>query len=207
LGNHDLHALAVHYGVREGYADDTLDAILASPKRDGLMNWLRHRPLMHHEHGFTMAHAGIYPEWSVEQALGYAAEVEAVVQNDDTVTQYLETMYGNEPDCFTEALTGFDRLRVITNAFTRMRFVTADGHLDMKVNTKTIHPDPQFTPWFTVPKRAITTPVLFGHWAALEGDIHQTEYKVVALDTGCVWGNALTAFRLDDQKLFSYRCK
>ena len=196
LGNHDLHLLAVVYGPHQPKKKDTLDAILAAPDREELLQWLLHRPLLHHdpEHATAMVHAGIHPHWSLEQARAYAGELEGMLRGSHA-GDYFAGMYGNHPNRWLESHGGVDRLRVITNCFTRMRFVSAKGELDMKSKGPPGSQPKGLIPWFELPGRAAAdTRIVFGHWAAL--GLHHGD-NVVALDSGCVWGNHLTALRID----------
>ena len=208
LGNHDLHLIAIARGHTHLRPKDTLAPILHAPDCNDLIDWLRQQPLMVKEkveqQHWVMTHAGIYPLWKVKQARRYAAEVEAVLQSDG-IDQFLAEMYGNQPQCWDEQLTGTDRLRFITNAFTRMRFVGRAGELDMANKTSDSAADADYQPWFQHPtslERLNTAKYqfIFGHWAALEGQCPRPH--IFALDTGCVWGGQLTALRLEDQKLF-----
>lgn len=205
LGNHDLHLLAVAYGFAHCANGDTLEDILSAPDKDELLHWLRHRPLIHHQYGYTLAHAGIAPQWSLTEALGFAREVEAALRADN-FTDFLANMYGNKPKKWKAELSGYDRLRLITNYFTRMRFCSAKGKLDFTNKRGPDKADAGTMPWFTVPHRAMADEkIIFGHWAALQGITHTA--NVIALDTGCVWGNCMTLMRLDDQRLFHSSCK
>lgn len=207
LGNHDLHLLAVAYDFRLPGNGDTVDDILKAPDRDILIQWLRQWPLVHHDAtlGFTMVHAGIPPQWTIGEALLYSAEVESVLQSD-AIEDFLINMYGDWPDKWKDELTGYDRLRVITNYFTRMRFCKPGGKLELvSKQTATEHP-PGFAPWFAHPKRKTANdPIVFGHWAALEGKVKAA--NVYALDTGCVWGGRLSMLRLEDKKWYRCACK
>ncbi|MFV8819702.1 symmetrical bis(5'-nucleosyl)-tetraphosphatase [Haliea sp. E17] len=206
LGNHDLHLLAVAAGVRKPSRSDTLEKILSAPDRDQLLGWLVQRPLIHREHGHTLVHAGIPPQWSIPYAIGRAREVETVLQSPDC-TEFLRTMYGNEPNIWFEELAGMTRLRVITNYLTRMRYCTADGHLDLK--SKGPIPDPgsgDVAPWFSHPNRAAAEEkILFGHWASLEGCTDTP--NIIGLDSGCVWGGALSLYCLDTGEMLRCRCR
>ncbi|MZR63600.1 symmetrical bis(5'-nucleosyl)-tetraphosphatase [Alcanivorax sp. DP30] len=198
LGNHDLHLLAVAHGATRSKRKDTLAEILDAPDRGELLNWLQHCPLLIDipEHNAVLTHAGIPPLWSLEQARSRAREVEAVLQ-DHRCSAFFTHMYGNHPAGWDENLTGTDRWRVITNHFTRMRFVDSQGALDLTTKGEADAPPSGYSPWFRHPARKVTdTRLLFGHWAALEGRTGID--KVDALDTGCVWGGSLTALRLDD---------
>ncbi|WP_111641028.1 symmetrical bis(5'-nucleosyl)-tetraphosphatase [Marinimicrobium alkaliphilum] len=206
-GNHDLHFLAVAYGFKKPNRKDTLTEILDAPERDDILHWLRQLKLVHHdpELQYTMVHAGIPPQWDLAQALARAAEVEAVIRGDQ-LEGFLAAMYGNNPAIWSDDLTGNDRLRVITNYFTRMRFCSAEGHLDLETKTAPGKHPQGYKPWFAhANHRCRDQRILFGHWAALEGRTDAS--NVVALDTGCVWGGELTALRLDDGERFACRCR
>ena len=208
LGNHDLHLLAVSQGVRKPHRSDTVADILAAPDRDALLDWLRHRPLALHEHGVLMVHAGVLPQWTVVQTLVLATEVEKVLQAAEWA-DFMHQMYGNQPDQWRDGLQGAERLRVIVNALTRLRYCTAQGR--MEFDTKAGGLDgapPGYMPWFDVPGRQTTGDVVaFGHWSTL-GWINRPD--VISLDTGCVWGGCLSALRLGagarERELIQVRC-
>lgn len=196
LGNHDLHLLALLHQCHQGWPDDTLDDILKADDREELTEWLLQQPLMHHDAdlGFVMVHAGIAPFWDIKTASALNQEVQSVLR-DKNPQFFFQELYGNTPDLWDEKLKGFARLRCIVNYFTRMRFCFPDGRLSFDDNDKDI------IPWFQHPNRLTTShKILFGHWAALSG-ITNTP-NTFALDTGCVWGYALTAMRLEDEKRF-----
>ncbi|MDX1319918.1 MAG: symmetrical bis(5'-nucleosyl)-tetraphosphatase [Oceanospirillum sp.] len=199
LGNHDLHLLAVAYGGARLKRSDTLQAILDAPDSEKLLSWLRHQPLCHYDEklGYVMTHAGIPPIWNLRQTLAYAREVEAVLQGQD-YRAYFENMYGNKPAKWSDDLTGFDRLRAITNYFTRMRFCTAKGKLDFDSKEGLDQCPEGFAPWFSYPRK-VKEKIIFGHWAALEGDVDAK--GIFGLDTGCVWGGRLTALNLESGEL------
>ena len=199
LGNHDLHLLAVAEGLRTSNRKDTLEDILQAPDRGPLLEWLRHRPLLHSGSGFTMTHAGLPPPWDHTQASGYAREVEAVLQGP-AYRDFLAEMYGDQPDTWHDNLVGMARLRLITNYFTRLRFCDGEGRLDLKAKEGADKPPAGMAPWFEHPHRGLDQPVLFGHWAALNGVTSHT--NAIALDTGCVWGNQLSMLRLEDRRFF-----
>lgn len=206
LGNHDLHLLAVADGVRKPTRKDSLNAVLEAPDREALLGWLRQRPLIHQEpdHPHLLVHAGIPPQWDTSRAASLAREVERVLRGPD-YSGFLHHMYGNVPDIWEDSLQGFERLRVITNYLTRMRFCSATGQLDLDNKGPPADANPGFAPWFTYPgKRSAAVPIVFGHWATLEGNAQVP--GIHALDTGCVWGGRLTALRLDDGRLFHYAC-
>lgn len=207
LGNHDLHLLAVAYGVRALHRGDTLEPVLQAPDRDDLIDWLRHRPLLHYDkvNGYVMSHAGLAPSWTLRQAREVAREVETVLQGD-TPEFFLQHMYGNEPDRWDDSLSGVERLRCIVNYLTRMRFCYADGRLDLSYKGEIAGKPRDLIPWFDVPNRTnVSEKIIFGHWAALDGKTGLPQ--LYALDTGCVWGNCLTALRLEDEKRFSVKCR
>jgi len=190
LGNHDLHLLAVAAGIRPQHPDDTLQAVLEAPDADELLDWLRTRPLALHEHGALFVHAGVLPPWSVGRTLELAAEVEQRLRGAD-YRDFLATMYGNQPARWSESLTGADRLRCILNALTRLRFVSADGTMDFRIKQAPAAAPPGWVPWFDHAQRASRgTPVVFGHWSTLGLMLRE---DAVCLDTGCLWGGALTA--------------
>jgi bis(5'-nucleosyl)-tetraphosphatase (symmetrical) len=203
LGNHDLHLLAVAAGVASLHHSDTLDEILEAPDRDELISWLRQQSLLHVQDNYVLLHAGLLPEWDVVQAQQLAHEVEQALRGPDYVT-LLEKMYGNTPHSWSDELKGYDRLRVITNALTRMRICTAQGEMQFKFKGEIADIPSDYLPWFEVPHRASdNATIIFGHWSALGLVVQPT---VIALDTGCLWGGALTAIRLEDRQLFQVSC-
>lgn len=196
LGNHDLHLLALAFGSHRKRNADTLDEIFAAPDRDDLLGWLLSRPLAHHERGDLLVHAGLVPQWTVETALALAKEVEAALGNDPRAL--FENMYGDEPTRWSEMLVGTERLRFAINVLTRLRVCTNDGEVDLKMKGKPPKGHSRLRPWFDVEKRkSLGTRIVFGHWSAL-GLIVRPD--VVGLDSGCVWGGALTAFDLDTHR-------
>lgn len=198
LGNHDLHAIVVAHGIRKSNRSDTLQPILDAPDADVLLTWLRHQPLMASNDDYAMVHAGLLPQWDVNQALAYAKEVETALQSD-TYGDFLLNMYGNTPNAWQDDLTGYDRLRVITNVMTRMRVCTADGALDFSFKGGLVDVPKGFTPWFDLPNRASKNQaIIVGHWSAL--GLHQSN-NVYALDTGCLWGGHLTAMCLETKQV------
>lgn len=202
LGNHDLHLLAVAHGVRKPHRNDTLDEILNAPDREALFDWLRQRPLALMERGWLLVHAGVLPAWSATDALELAHEVETVLQAPDWL-DFLHRMYGNTPTRWAPTLTGHDRLRVIVNAFTRLRFCTADGDMEFGTKSAAATPPEGHMPWYAVPgRRTADVPVAFGHWSTL-GRVRTPQ--LMALDTGCVWGGCLTAARIGAAK-GEYEC-
>lgn len=203
LGNHDLHLLAVAEGVAALHRGDTLDEILHAPDRDELLFWLRHQKLLHTENDAVLVHAGLLPSWTVQQAALLANEAEQALQSSRYV-DLLAHMYGNQPNHWRDEWVGYDRLRVIINAFTRLRICTNNGEMEFKFKGETKDIPHGYLPWFDVPQRAnADATIVFGHWSAL-GLLHQE--NIIALDTGCLWGGALTAIRVEDQKIFQVAC-
>ena len=203
LGNHDLHLLAVAHGTSRLHRGDTLDEILNAPDREELLTWLRNQRLLHVEGEFVLVHAGLLPGWTLEQAAGLAREVEAALQSDDYV-DFLAHMYGNQPNAWTAELTGYERLRVITNALTRMRICTERGKMEFNFKAELQNIPPGYRPWFDIPEReSRNSTVIFGHWSALGLLIRP---KAIALDTGCLWGGPLTAIRLEDREVIQVEC-
>ena len=207
LGNHDLHLLAAAHNIERLKKADTLREIIEAPDRDDLLDWLRRMPLMHHdaERDITLVHAGIPPQWSIEKSLLRAAEVEEALRDDQRLPLFLEGMYGNEPAKWDKKLHGVDRLRVITNYFTRMRFCTPDGKLDLKSKEGLDTAPPGYAPWFSYAERkAAGRKIIFGHWAALEGQCNVP--GLYALDTGCVWGGSMTLLNVDSGERIACSC-
>ena len=202
LGNHDLALLVVASGARKAHRGDTIDEILEAPDREELLEWLRTRKLMHVEGGYAMVHAGLLPQWTIAKAHSLAREVEAALAANDC--DFYAHMYGNTPDAWDDALTGYDRLRVIVNAMTRVRLVTPEGRMEFSHKTALENAPAGYLPWFDVPGRASAgTPIVCGHWAALGLMLTR---DLLSLDTGCVWGRSLSALRLDDRRLFQTDC-
>ena len=203
LGNHDLHLMAVAKGIRPRGRSDTLEALLAAPDLEDLLNWLRQQPLALMAEGHLIVHAGVLPQWTTEQTLALANEVSAVLRGSDWL-DFLAQMYGNEPAQWHDDLQGFDRLRCIVNALTRLRFCTAQGEMEFATKEGPDKPPGGYMPWFDVPTRLTQeTPIVFGHWSTL-GLILRP--NIIGLDTGCVWGGKLSALRLSDRKLLQIDC-
>lgn len=208
LGNHDLFCLMLGYGfISEDAYEHTLDDVLQASDKIELLDWLRQQPfiLPVAKHNALLVHAGLPPQWSVQQSLQYAKEVEKVLRSS-SYEYYLTHLFGNEPEQWDESLTGQERLRYITNAFVRMRFCTQKGLLELTTLNSSKHSEPErFRPWFDWrDSKQDGVDILFGHWAALEGKCDAPGYY--ALDTGCAWGNALTALRLEDRERFAVPC-
>lgn len=202
LGNHDLNLLAVAQGIRKPHRKDTLDSVLSAPDRSTLLHWLRHQKMaLLLERGDTpllLVHAGVLPTWTVSHAMALAREVEMQLQGGHSAP-FLQAMYGNTPTRWDDALTGMERLRVIVNAFTRLRFCTAHGEMEFATKEGAGGAPSGYMPWFDVPdRRTASADVAFGHWSTL-GWLGRTD--LLSLDTGCVWGGALSAlqFNLKDR--------
>lgn len=204
LGNHDLHLLAVDAGHGKHHDEDTLQTILDAPDKTTLLDWLRRQKLVHRENGWLMVHAGLLPQWSADDAERLAREVEKRLQADD-YREFLRHMYGNKPGRWDESLQGDDRLRLIVNAMTRMRLVTADGAIDLKFKGELDNAPPELHAWFDAPdRRSADTPIVCGHWSALGLRLDE---NLCALDSGCLWGGDLTALRLEDRQVFQISCR
>jgi bis(5'-nucleosyl)-tetraphosphatase (symmetrical) len=211
LGNHDLHLLACAYiDKHKPGSNDTFQDVLQAPNCDSLLTWLRQQPLIHRDTdlGFTMVHAGIPPGWSPRVACDYAAEVETVLRGDQFKT-FLDHMYGNAPDLWSDDLTGWSRIRLVTNLFTRLRYYYSDGRMDFKHKGPLGSQPHELTPWyelFRFPDNSES--IVFGHWSALHLDEQAMHaMRIYPLDTGAVWGGRLTALRLDDRQFFSVPSK
>ncbi len=194
LGNHDLHLLAVANGIRTSKRGDTIDDVLHAPDAAPLLAWLRERPLALRAHGWLCVHAGVSPSWDEARTLSLADEVAAALRTPDHA-DFLRVMYGNEPQRWRDDLQGNDRLRHLVNVFTRIRFVSPDGTLELATKEGASGAPDGYLPWFDIPsRRTADVPVAFGHWSTL-GLVERD--NLLALDTGCVWGGCLSAARID----------
>ena len=212
LGNHDLHLLAAAHGARAPSRRDTLHSVLEAPDREALLDWVRQQPLARtHDHAgetLLMVHAGVLPSWSAADVLAYAHEVQAVLRGDH-LGAFLQAMYGNTPDRWSDHVQGTDRLRVIVNALTRLRFCSAEGAMDFESTESASAAPPGLLPWFDVPGRQTAgTLTAFGHWSTL-GWLNRSD--LLGLDTGCVWGGCLSAVRfgttLAERELLQVHCE
>ena len=195
LGNHDLHLLAIDAGFRKPKGLDSIDKILTAPDRMELIEWLRNRPMALSNGKVLTVHAGVLPQWDLEQAIECAQEVEKALRKK-TYKDFLANMYGNTPDKWSDSLKGYERLRVITNALTRLRFCTPSGKMEFTSAQGLDNGPKGYLPWFKAPKRKTQdTLVYFGHWSTL-GLLRQN--NVIGLDTGCVWGGKLTAMEISE---------
>jgi len=201
MGNHDLHLLAIAHGLRRPSRNDTLDDILKAPDRDELLHWLQQQPMLIEDSGYVMVHAGIPPQWSLDQAKGLAEEMNEVLRCKEKSRQFFEAMYGDTPNIWEDDLSTPVRWRVITNYFTRMRFCSPSGHLELASKSKPDNPPSGYAPWFSYPGRlSQETKIIFGHWAALEGRTGKDH--LFPLDTGCIWGGPLRLMNLDTGEYF-----
>lgn len=211
LGNHDLHFLALATGAFSHGKKESLLPLMNAPDCSELCEWLRYFPLLHQQvietesgqENFLMVHAGIINDWTIKQALGYSAEIEAALQGKNYL-EFLSAMYGDEPDCWHPDLKGMERLRVLTNIFTRMRFTTKQGKLNLDIKSGLESAPEGYKPWYENQSLHHQATILFGHWAALEGLTNIS--NIYALDTGCAWNRCLTFLRLQDKKIFCVDC-
>ncbi len=205
LGNHDLHLMAIYYGIRS--VSKSLREVIEAPDIDELMLWLRQQPLIHidAEKQIAMSHAGLLPIWSLEQAQTYSDEVSKKLKGKK-VERFLKNMYGNSPKRWRSELKGVKRFRAIVNAFTRMRFCTASGKLEFDTSDSLVPPSEKYKPWFQFANPSLEGwQFIFGHWAVLAGNVDVP--NIHGLDTGCVWGREMTLMRLDDGQKFVCNCQ
>jgi len=204
LGNHDLHLLAVSHGAVQPRKKDTLEAIIDHKKARKYLDWLQTCPLLHHDKSLSivLTHAGIPPQWSLKKAKKLAGEVETTLKTSDSFISFFKHMYGNEPAGWSDQLEGVARQRTITNYFTRMRLLDANNALNFNFKSELAKAPKGYQAWFDAKRdQDLGADLVFGHWAALMGK--GTPKGVYAIDTGCGWGNQLTALRLEDKKHFS----
>ena len=201
LGNHECHFLAIAHGYKKPHRADTFDKMLEAEDIDSLIEWVRTRPFFYEDHklGYSMLHAGVPPQWSIEDTRQHARELEKVISGK-RLKKFLAEMYGNQPDIWNEKLSGNERLRFIINCFTRMRFCDKKGRLDLSVKSAIDTQEKHLMPWFKAPhRRTANSKILFGHWSTL--GLHQ-ENNVTCLDSGCLWGGALSAIKLGSPEQF-----
>lgn len=203
LGNHDLHLLMVAAGCAKLHRNDTLQDILDAPDKDELLHWLRQQKLLHVDGNYVMVHAGLLPSWTVAQASVLANLVETTLRGGN-FNELCAYMYGNQPDHWEDSLQGYERLRVVINAMTRMRVCTPEGKMDFSHKGLVQDTPAGYLPWFDTPNRASReATIICGHWSALGLQIRN---NLIALDTGCLWGGSLTAIRLEDRQVFQVTC-
>ena len=201
LGNHDLHLITQHEGFERPRKDDTLQDVLSAKDGRELIDWLRTRPIMHVEGDYAMVHAGLLPQWSIEQAFSLSKEVEQALTAKN-YREFLTNLYGGMPDSWSDTLSGWDRLRTIVNAMTRLRFCTPEGRMEFKSKGAAAPPG-GYLPWYEARSTDKQT-IVCGHWSALGLTIRE---RLAALDSGCVWGGALTAMRFEDRAIYQIPCR
>lgn len=202
LGNHDLHLLAIHAKLKKTKKNDFLDNILTAPDCNELMAWLAQQPLLiklPNENAY-MSHAGISPQWTIEQAVENAAFAQDLLRSSQRAA-WLTAMYGDQPNNWHDVKTDIERFRFTINALTRMRFCFDDNSLEFLNKDAPQQTEKKLTPWFELSTVLNNTLWIFGHWASLMGKC--SHKNVYALDTGCVWGNYLTLLRWHDKQLFT----
>ncbi|MGE5466104.1 MAG: symmetrical bis(5'-nucleosyl)-tetraphosphatase [Ignavibacteria bacterium] len=206
-GNHDLHLVMQADGFGKANREDTLAPVLSAPDCGDLMAWLRSRPLFHVEGEYAMVHAGLLPQWTVAQAQALSDEVAAALCGPG-YRDFLANMWGSEPTAWRDDLAGWDRLRIVVNAMTRMRYVRADGAMELRAPGAKAPPERApagCVPWFDAPGRVSADhTIVCGHWSALG---FRQSPNLLALDSGCLWGGSLTAVRLEDRKVFQLACR
>lgn len=203
LGNHDLFLLAVAEGMARLRPEDTLQPILDAPDRDELLAWLRMQPLFYREGPFAMVHAGLLPQWSMDETEQLAREVQAGLQGP-TYRDILRALYPSKHLQWAPDLTGPTRLATIIKVLTRLRACSPDGRMESSYNGPPDRIPSGYFPWFKIPNRCHgETTIVCGHWAAL--GLH-CEDRLLAIDSGCVWGRQLTAVRLEDREVFQMPC-
>lgn len=203
LGNHDLHLVMQSEGYGRANSEDTIQPVLDAPDCNELMGWLRSCPLVHRENGHLMVHAGLLASWTATQAEALSEEVRQALLAPN-YKDFLANMWGSQPAAWSDDLQGWDRLRVIVNATTRMRFCHADGTMDFRSKGPPENGAEGCMPWFQVPgRKSADHAVVCGHWSALG---LRLEHNLLALDSGCLWGGALTAVRLEDREVFQLPC-
>ncbi len=206
LGNHDISLIASHYGLFKPHK--TLKPIFSAPDREALIDWLRNRPFLHVDKtlGYCMAHAGISPSWTLKQAISCAEEIQILLRSHQA-DLWLKEIYGNKPAKWKNDLKSYKRHRYSLNSFVRMRYSKAKGALDFHLNKNPFgmkDKHPHLMPWFLCPiRKPLPVKVIFGHWSSL--GFYQDE-NVIALDTGCVWNNKLTAIQLKTEIITSVEC-
>lgn len=204
LGNHDLHLISLYYGFRKLKSFDTLKKLIEAKDADDLIEWLRQQPLMINieDKNSVIVHAGLYPSWSVEQALEYSDEISTLLKSDK-YEKLLKNMYGNTPDKYKVGRKNkHNRRRFTINAFTRMRYCAKNGRLDFEDKGPPAKTKGKLKPWFLLPHRRENKNVIFGHWSSLglfRGD------QVIAIDTGCVWGGKLTLYDIDNNRFIQQK--
>lgn len=209
LGNHDIHLLAAAQESGRTRRKDTLDEIINAPDRDELLDWLRQQPLFYQDQslGYCMVHAGVAPQWELQQIKQLAQEVSEALGGEN-YRQYLTHIYGNQPAVWSDSLTGMERLRCITNYFTRLRFCDQNGVMEFSEKGPPGSQPADWKPWYEIENRkSAELKIIFGHWSTHKLAKHDIRpHNVFPIDTGCLWGGELTALRLEDENLFHIKC-
>jgi bis(5'-nucleosyl)-tetraphosphatase (symmetrical) len=199
LGNHDFFLIMALEGFSTLHPGDTLDEVLAQPDARALVDWLRHRPLLLEIQSTIIVHAGLLPAWTVADARALAREIEQELRGPG-YRSFLHALFGNEPRIWHDDLSGLARHRAVVNAFARLRFCTAFSEIEFKEKRDASFCPPGFAPWFALPgRRSAASHVIAGHWSSEGLRLTPT---VSMLDSGCLWGGALTALRLEDRAIF-----
>jgi bis(5'-nucleosyl)-tetraphosphatase (symmetrical) len=193
LGNQELRLLGIAEGVIAVQPDDHFDEILAAPDREALLKWLCQRPFLHHALGYTLVHAGIPAEWSLSQAQIFAMEAESTLSMGSPKA-FLENIFADDPTRWHAKHRGWKRVRFITNAFTRMRYLNDSGRLDFSAKGSPGTQPEGYLPWYRMADRVMATQkIIFGHWDVLEQDVVA---GIFPLDSGCARGGALSALTM-----------
>lgn len=201
LGNHDLHLIARHLGIVGPKRRDTLEDVLYAPDRERLVGWLRERPLLHRENGFVLVHAGLLPQWTASEAEGAAREIESLLRSA-RVVELIKAGWRGKARVWAPDLPELERVRVALYGLTQLRTCTPEGLPEPSFKEAPEQAPRGYLPWFEVPSRkSKDATIVFGHWAAL--GLHLGK-GVIGLDTGAVWGNTLTAIRLEDRAIFQH---
>lgn len=200
LGNHDLHLLATAFLNKTPGKLDTFADILEAKDRTPLLEWLRQQPLLHYDvrSGLILVHAGMHPQWNLSKATALAREVERILQSDQHL-EFYQHMYGDKPEHWSETHTGWQRVRFITNMFTRMRYLGEDGQATLSAKGPPGSQPAGYSPWYEIPRESAEQGILFGHWSSLPMAADYQKYNVYPLDSGCLWGGHLSALRIDQQ--------
>lgn len=206
LGNHDLHLLAIYAGISRCKKKDKFTQILEAPDCDELMTWLRKQPVLQFDDKLKllMVHSGISPQWNLSVTLCCAEELTTALAGDN-YAYFLAGIYGDKPDYWSPNLQGTNRLRYISNVFTRMRYCYSDARLNFDFKDRPDLAPATLKPWFMLPSQIPPEySIVFGHWASLRG--RGTPNRIYALDTACCWGGQLTALRFEDKRYFRQSC-
>jgi len=208
LGNHDLHLLALSQGNSKHQSDDGLQQVLQAKDREELIDWLRQKPFFFYskKKEFAMVHAGVLPQWDLQKVLALNQEMQQVLQNNKSFNLFCQNMYGNEPALWSDSLTGMERLRCITNSFTRLRYCSSAGKMSMKENGAVGTQAKNLYPWFDIKRESRDIRIVFGHWSTLG---YYQKDNIWAIDSGCLWGGQLTALRIRKKKpsyIIQWKC-